>query len=158
LKIAKEIAELTGNDLDAVGDWEEVFRPYGIRASINHTVIAEIITRYTHLDELLCRSGLMALSVMRDAPVLMKVANPSSQDRTPRRAIPLAFSARRGDLPRERFSPLTQGRHRYLVRNIGIGGMPSKILLGMIKQVSFQQWHCSVTGLIIMPADEGGLM
>jgi hypothetical protein len=27
---------------------------------------------------------------MRDAPVLMEVANPSSQDRTPRRAIPLA--------------------------------------------------------------------
>jgi hypothetical protein len=39
-----------------------------------------------------CRSGLMALSVMRDAPVLMKVANPSSQDRTPRRAIGLAGS------------------------------------------------------------------
>src|ERR1700677_4575434 len=37
-----------------------------------------------------CRSGLMALSVMRDAPVLMKVANPSSQDRTPRGAIVLA--------------------------------------------------------------------
>src|SRR5947207_1810089 len=34
-----------------------------------------------------CRSGFMALSVMTDAPVLMKVANPSSQDRTPRRAI-----------------------------------------------------------------------
>jgi len=29
---------------------------------------------------------------MRDAPVLMKVANPSSQDRTPRRAIVLAVS------------------------------------------------------------------
>jgi hypothetical protein len=27
---------------------------------------------------------------MRDAPVLMEVANPSSQDRTPRRAIVLA--------------------------------------------------------------------
>src|ERR1700690_3886956 len=40
-----------------------------------------------------CRSGLMALSVMRDAPVLMKVANPSSQDRTPRRAIVLAVSS-----------------------------------------------------------------
>src|SRR3984893_9187437 len=39
-----------------------------------------------------CRSGLMALSVMRDAPVLMEVANPSSQDRTPRRAIVLAPS------------------------------------------------------------------
>src|ERR1700680_4032671 len=39
-----------------------------------------------------CRSGLMALSVMRDAPVLMEVANPSSQDRTPRRAIVLAAS------------------------------------------------------------------
>jgi hypothetical protein len=30
---------------------------------------------------------------MRDAPVLMKVANPSSQDRTPRRAIVLAVSS-----------------------------------------------------------------
>jgi hypothetical protein len=40
-----------------------------------------------------CRSGLMALSVMRDAPVLMEVANPSSQDRTPRRAIVLAVSS-----------------------------------------------------------------
>src|SRR6202140_2876826 len=39
-----------------------------------------------------CRSGLMALSVMRDAPVLMEVANPSSQDRTPRRAIVSAVS------------------------------------------------------------------
>jgi hypothetical protein len=29
---------------------------------------------------------------MGDAPVLMKVANPSSQDRTPRRAIVLAVS------------------------------------------------------------------
>jgi hypothetical protein len=29
---------------------------------------------------------------MGDAPVLMKVANPSSQDRTPRRAIVLAPS------------------------------------------------------------------
>src|SRR5260370_14022653 len=37
-----------------------------------------------------CRSGLMALSVMRDAPVLMEVAIHSSQDRTPRRAIVLA--------------------------------------------------------------------
>jgi hypothetical protein len=34
----------------------------------------------------------MALSVMRDAPVLVKVANPSSQDRTPRGAIVLAVS------------------------------------------------------------------
>ena len=39
-----------------------------------------------------CRSGLMALSVMRDAPVLMEVGNPSSQDRTLRRAIALAVS------------------------------------------------------------------
>jgi hypothetical protein len=30
---------------------------------------------------------------MGDAPVLMKVANPSSQDRTPRRAILLAVLA-----------------------------------------------------------------
>src|SRR5665811_1574398 len=43
-----------------------------------------------------CRSGLMALSVMRDAPVLMEVANPSSQDRTPRRAIPLAAAPAAG--------------------------------------------------------------
>jgi hypothetical protein len=32
------------------------------------------------------------LSVMRDAPVLVKVANPSSQDRTLRSAIVLAVS------------------------------------------------------------------
>ena len=43
-----------------------------------------------------CRSGLMASSVMGDAPVLMKVANPSSQDRTPHRAIPLAVSPEAG--------------------------------------------------------------
>jgi hypothetical protein len=43
-----------------------------------------------------CRSGLMALSVMRDAPVLMEVEDPSSQDRTPRRAIPLAASPAAG--------------------------------------------------------------
>jgi hypothetical protein len=35
--------------LDTVGDWEEDFRPYGIRASINHMVIGEVITRYTLL-------------------------------------------------------------------------------------------------------------
>jgi hypothetical protein len=35
----------------------------------------------------------MALSVMRDAPVLVEVANPSSQVRTPRRAIVLAASS-----------------------------------------------------------------
>ena len=40
-----------------------------------------------------CRSGLMALSVMGDAPVLMKVANPSSQDRTPCGAIVLVVPA-----------------------------------------------------------------
>ena len=39
-----------------------------------------------------CRSGLMALSVMGECPVLMKVANPSSQDRTTRSAIVLAVS------------------------------------------------------------------
>src|SRR5665213_212782 len=38
----------------------------------------------------------MALSVIGDAPVLMKVANPSSQDRTPRRAIPLVVSPAAG--------------------------------------------------------------
>src|SRR5664279_3481204 len=43
-----------------------------------------------------CRSGLVASSVMGDAPVLMKVANPSSQDRTPHRAIPLAVSPAAG--------------------------------------------------------------
>src|ERR1035441_1408792 len=43
-----------------------------------------------------CRSGLMALSVIGDAPVLMKVANPSSQDRTPCRAILLAVSPAAG--------------------------------------------------------------
>jgi len=37
-----------------------------------------------------CRSRLMALSVIRDAPVLMEVANPSFQDRMSRRATVLA--------------------------------------------------------------------
>src|SRR6202045_1419015 len=47
-----------------------------------------------------------------DAPVLMEVANPSSQDRTPRPAIALAPSLRSATtasaLQRERFSPLTR--------------------------------------------------
>src|ERR1700722_12460439 len=34
-----------------------------------------------------CRSGLMALSVIGDAPVLMEVVETPSQDRTPRGAI-----------------------------------------------------------------------
>src|SRR5258707_491692 len=42
-----------------------------------------------------CRSGLMALSVMRDAPVLMKVANPSSQDRTAPPRYRVGWVARR---------------------------------------------------------------
>src|ERR1700687_4367975 len=44
-------------------------------------------------------------------PVLMKVANPSSQDRTPRGAIVLAASAAAAPLPRERFSPMTHYGH-----------------------------------------------
>src|SRR5258708_7730560 len=57
-----------------------------------------------------CRSGLMALSVMRDAPVLMKVANPSSQDRTAPPRYRVGWVARRSALPRERFSPLAPKR------------------------------------------------
>ena len=56
------------------------------------------------------RSGLMALSVMRDAPVLVKVANPSSQDRMPRGAIYWPCRQRRRT-PRERFRPLAQSGH-----------------------------------------------
>src|SRR5258708_29709109 len=59
-----------------------------------------------------CRSGLMALSVMRDAPVLMKVANPSSQDRTAPPRYRVGWVARRSALPRERFSPLSHSGRR----------------------------------------------
>src|SRR6266849_4963129 len=49
-----------------------------------------------------------------DAPVLSEVANPSSQDRTPRPAMALAPSlcsaTTASALQRERFSPLAQGR------------------------------------------------
>src|ERR1700704_5055060 len=57
-----------------------------------------------------CRSGLMALSVMRDAPVLMEVAKPliSRQDALTR--YPIGRIVRRCALPRERFSPLVQTR------------------------------------------------
>src|SRR5260221_2419492 len=58
-----------------------------------------------------CRGGLMALSVMRDAPVLMKVANPSSQDRTAPPRYRVGWVARRSALPRERFSPLLEHGH-----------------------------------------------
>src|ERR1700756_3950930 len=57
-----------------------------------------------------CRGELMALSVMRDAPVLMEVANPSSQVRTPCRAIDCVV--RRRALPREQVSPLSPLRTR----------------------------------------------
>jgi hypothetical protein len=53
VETAKEIAALTGNDLDTVDSWDIDFRPHGIRAAINQMVIGEIITRYTLLDELL---------------------------------------------------------------------------------------------------------
>src|SRR5271170_7127823 len=71
-----------------------------------------------------CRSGLMALSVMRDAPVLMEVANPSSQDRTPRRAIVLAVSSaaapyRASGLVRWHFSDL-----RYVRCNVRFSNRP----------------------------------
>jgi len=51
-----------------------------------------------------CRSGLMALSVMRDAPVLIEVCQLliSRQDAPSRYRVGRA--GRRGVLPRERFS------------------------------------------------------
>src|SRR3977135_2320764 len=57
-----------------------------------------------------CRSGLMALSVMRDAPALMEVANPliSRQDALTR--YPIGRIVRRCALPRERFSPMGDKR------------------------------------------------
>ena len=54
VKVAKEIAEITGNDLDTVDNWDEgEFRRYAIMGTINHMVIGEVIVRYTLLDELL---------------------------------------------------------------------------------------------------------
>src|SRR5580692_1612761 len=57
------------------------------------------------------RSGLMALSVMRDAPVLMEVTKPliSRQDALTR--YPIGRIVRRCALPRERFSPLALFGH-----------------------------------------------
>src|SRR5258705_9715032 len=53
-----------------------------------------------------CRSGLMALSVMRDAPVFGEGCEPliSRQDAPWRYRV--GCVVRRGALPRERFSPL----------------------------------------------------
>src|SRR5260221_11695727 len=68
-----------------------------------------------------CRGGLMALSVMRDAPVLMKVANPSSQDRTAPPRYRVGWVARRSALPRERFSPLA---HSVISLRYGIWSLP----------------------------------
>src|SRR5258705_2866085 len=55
-----------------------------------------------------CRSGLMALSVMRDAPVFGEGCEPliSRQDAPWRYRV--GCVVRRGALPRERFSPLAQ--------------------------------------------------
>src|SRR6266849_10156092 len=53
------------------------------------------------------RNGLMASLVMGMLLSWVKVANPSSQDRTPRHAIPSAVPPAAASLPRERFSPLT---------------------------------------------------
>src|ERR1700730_14984419 len=76
-----------------------------------------------------CRSGLMALSVMRDAPVFMEVANPSSQDRTPRCAIVLAVSAaaapyrasglalwRKADIDQDTASQVLNPLHRWAAK------------------------------------------
>ena len=53
LKTAKEIAELTRNDLDAVDKWDNgEYRRYAIMGAINQMVTGEIIIRYTLLDEL----------------------------------------------------------------------------------------------------------
>jgi hypothetical protein len=47
-------------------------------------------------------------AVKRDVPVLMEVANPSSQDGSRYR---VGWVVRRGALPRERFSPLAKNGH-----------------------------------------------
>src|SRR5664279_3615770 len=58
-----------------------------------------------------CRSGLMALSVMGDAPVLSEGCEPliSKQDALWR--YPICRAANRGALPRERFSPMARSGH-----------------------------------------------
>src|SRR5258707_4248806 len=58
-----------------------------------------------------CRSGLMALSVMRDAPVFGEGCEPliSRQDAPWRYRV--GCVVRRGALPRERFSPLALFGH-----------------------------------------------
>src|SRR5450756_1522912 len=78
-----------------------------------------------------CRSGLMASSVMGDAPVLMKVANPSSQDRTPHRAIPLAVLPAAGPY---RASGLVQWREAVVRGRMDLG-CP---LLGLERKSDFE--------------------
>src|SRR5262245_30263282 len=52
------------------------------------------------------RNGLIASSVMGDAPVLSEVANSSSSRQDASSRYRVAVPAARGALPRERFSPL----------------------------------------------------
>jgi len=55
LKVAQEIAELTKMDFNSAEDWdrEEINPYYGIKGAIKNMVVAEVVTRYTLLDELL---------------------------------------------------------------------------------------------------------
>src|ERR1700723_1641230 len=65
-----------------------------------------------------CRSGLMALSVIGDAPVLMEVVETPSQDRTPRGAIlfavpPAAANYRASGLVRWREAVVRPGANAF---------------------------------------------
>jgi hypothetical protein len=54
------------------------------------------------------RNGLMACLVIGDAPVLSEVVNPSISRQDAPLRYHLSYTASRGSLPRERFSPLPQ--------------------------------------------------
>jgi hypothetical protein len=69
------------------------------------------------------RNGLVASSVMGRF-CFEKVANPSSQDRTPHRAIGESVSPQRV-LPRERFSPLALLRHHNSRIDVRFSNRPS---------------------------------
>jgi hypothetical protein len=53
LATAKEIAELTRNDLENVDDWNAEYILVALQRSINNMVVGEVVIRYTLLDELL---------------------------------------------------------------------------------------------------------
>src|SRR5262245_40602450 len=73
------------------------------------------------------RNGLIASSVMGDAPVLSEVANSSSSRQDASSRYRVAVPAARGALPRERFSPLAL---------FGSAGTPRRCpLLGLIRTI-----------------------